>query len=202
LRLNVDLRQCWFPEFHADIGGGGDMDDHFVDDNGAPRTIEQISLAWMCDHIEGLVTFREDDHEVNAKPPQDAPKDNTKPHLKRQGTYAFLNAKDDNWTWGARRQVEPISVMYATDLGGGSVYRTLSQYNRTDLDIPAGKLPSKEDLEKMSLEYTRERIHPSVRLLINATEKYKPAALGYGPIMRYAGYDKYMYLSDIEIRPK
>jgi hypothetical protein len=72
-------------------------------------------------------------------------------------------------------------------------------------------LTSEEDLTETTTQYTREKIHPSVRLLMDATKnagkdnaknhtKYEPVALGYGPMMRWAGYDK--HLSEIEIKPK
>lgn len=197
LSLEVDLRQCWFPGFHADIGGGGNTDPEFVKDKKAHQ-IDQISLAWMCDQIDGLVTFHK--------------------HV----AYAFLpeahNAID--WKWTARGQKDAMTQMYALNTGGGSQYRSPGIYQLPHTEEEVERSAKKEAPGFFSKvfgghkqpekpvgvvipprRFTRERIHPSVQLLMDATEnapddqharKYLPAALGKSPIKRYNGYGDYI----------
>jgi hypothetical protein len=156
LSLKVDLRQCWFPGYHSDIGGGSTMDDSFVADKGAHNN-DQISLAWMCDQVEGLVTFHKD------------------------VAYAFLpGASIENWT--AKMSADPMKSYYWLNIGGGSIARAPGTYNRADLLTTYNKkgevvpLKENEDID----QHTRERIHPSVKMLIDATKQnsrpYNPAA--------------------------
>jgi hypothetical protein len=170
LQFKVDLRQCWFPGYHCDTGGGSATDPSYVGDEMAHK-IDQLSLAWMCDQIEGLVTFH------------------------RDVAYAFLPGSSiKNWT--AKMTKDPIEsfpmrFFYGSDLGGGSKYRTPGTYNRKDLHWRYGTdgepvtIMKKGDVD----QHTRERMHPSVKMLIDATNKssntpwlagskpYKPNAL-------------------------
>ncbi|PMD19920.1 hypothetical protein NA56DRAFT_574685, partial [Hyaloscypha hepaticicola] len=48
----VNLKQCWFPGYHGEVGGG------VAGPLGRNRlAIEDITLAWMCDQVDGLLTF-------------------------------------------------------------------------------------------------------------------------------------------------
>lgn len=44
----VNLKQCWFPGYHSDVGGhsSGAIDTNSVD---------EIAFAWMCDQLHGLL---------------------------------------------------------------------------------------------------------------------------------------------------
>ncbi|KAF4629330.1 hypothetical protein G7Y89_g8814 [Cudoniella acicularis] len=166
LTHSVDLRQCWFPGFHADIGGGCDTDDTF-NDNQLAHSISQISLAWMCDQIDGLVTFREDVGLV------------------------FLPDPEPNLDWMARKTKDPMTRFYQLNTGGGSHLRTPGTYNRKDLILSItdeGKEineSEKEGSQDISDQHTRERMHPSIRLLMEATAKYGPKGSGPAPKKHY-----------------
>ncbi|KAF4540294.1 protein of unknown function DUF2235 [Lasiodiplodia theobromae] len=48
-----NLKQCWFPGFHETVGGGATDTADAKD-----RTdIADITLAWMCDQVDGLLDF-------------------------------------------------------------------------------------------------------------------------------------------------
>ncbi|KAH6681674.1 hypothetical protein B0J14DRAFT_220477 [Halenospora varia] len=152
----VDLRQCWFPGFHADIGGGCDTDDKFEKDKKA-HSISQISLAWMCDQIDGLVTFRPD-----------------------VGMAFLPDPEPLTDVWMARKTTDPMTKFYSTNTGGGSHLRTPGIYNRTDLILTVGNdgeeinENEKQGGQKVNDQHTRERMHPSIRLLMEATSQFKP----------------------------
>ncbi|OMP87224.1 hypothetical protein BK809_0007310 [Diplodia seriata] len=51
-----NLKQCWFPGFHETVGGGATDTADAKD-----RTdIADITLAWMCDQVDGLLDFDDD----------------------------------------------------------------------------------------------------------------------------------------------
>lgn len=51
-----NLKQCWFPGFHETVGGCGGDDRA----NAKDRTdIADITLAWMCDQVDGLLSFND-----------------------------------------------------------------------------------------------------------------------------------------------
>lgn len=100
----VDLRQCWFPGYHCDIGGGW-----FTSATENQRNIDQHSLAWMCDQIDGLVSFDLEAAELT------------------------LPKVDPTAQWSGAMTVDPITTFYSTDLGGGSKHRTPGSYHHGEL---------------------------------------------------------------------
>lgn len=100
-RDSVDLRQCWFPGWHADIGGGCE-----TSATEEQRAIDDASLAWMCDQVDGLVTF---DVEAAA---------------------LTIRQVKETAEWTAERTLrDPCSVMYSLSLGGSSILRTPGSYH-------------------------------------------------------------------------
>lgn len=110
------------------------MTTKYVDNENAHK-ISQLSLAWMCDQIEGLVTFHE--------------------HAREE---FFPNKNLATWT--ARMSKDPFNWGYYMNTGGGSKLRTPGTYSRSDLN-PSEKTDA--------VQHTRERMHPSVKLLQDAT---------------------------------
>lgn len=51
--FKTNLKQCWFPGVHSDIGGGYDPEKDYV----TPHDFSDIALAWMIDQCDGLLTF-------------------------------------------------------------------------------------------------------------------------------------------------
>lgn len=49
--FKTNLKQCWFPGVHTDIGGG------YKDST--PHDFSDISLAWMIDQCHGLLAFND-----------------------------------------------------------------------------------------------------------------------------------------------
>jgi hypothetical protein len=47
-KAGVNLKQCWFPGYHSDVGGynDGQLD---------KSSIDEIAFAWMCDQLHGLL---------------------------------------------------------------------------------------------------------------------------------------------------
>ncbi|KAF4540708.1 uncharacterized protein LTHEOB_650 [Lasiodiplodia theobromae] len=123
---DTDLKQCWFPGFHADIGGGTTT--------GMEHTskIDQITLAWMCDLVDGLLDFDEDAcHELL--------------HLKKSRTSQVLTERK-KWAEG---DTNDSSILYNLPIAGGYVARTPGLYH---------KVPENEECAKA----TNETVHPSV----------------------------------------
>lgn len=101
----VDLRQCWFPGYHCDIGGGW-----YTSAGETQRNIDQYSLAWMCDQIDGLVSFDVEAAEL------------TLPKVEPEAAWSGFTTAD------------PITAFYSTDIGGGSRHRTPGAYHHGQLN--------------------------------------------------------------------
>jgi Uncharacterized alpha/beta hydrolase domain (DUF2235) len=88
----VDLKQCWFPGFHGEVGGGvaGPLGRTYL-------AIEDITLAWMCDQVDGLLTF---DDKVSRN---------------------ILGEIKENVKWGVARENDPTGFLYNLSVAGGSL---------------------------------------------------------------------------------
>ncbi|GME59164.1 hypothetical protein GTA08_BOTSDO03904 [Neofusicoccum parvum] len=51
-----NLKQCWFPGFHETVGGNGGESGVSMKDG---KDIADITLAWMCDQVDGLLAFND-----------------------------------------------------------------------------------------------------------------------------------------------
>ncbi|KAL1623030.1 hypothetical protein SLS56_008441 [Neofusicoccum ribis] len=51
-----NLKQCWFPGFHETVGGSGGESGVSMKDG---KDIADITLAWMCDQVDGLLAFND-----------------------------------------------------------------------------------------------------------------------------------------------
>lgn len=101
----VDLRQCWFPGYHCDIGGGW-----YTSAAENQRNIDNYSLAWMCDQIDGLVSF----------------------DLEAAGLT--IQKVEPTAAWSGFMTADPITAFYSTDIGGGSHHRTPGSYHHGQLN--------------------------------------------------------------------
>lgn len=98
----VDLKQCWFPGFHGEVGGG------VAGPLGRNRlAIEDITLAWMCDQVDGLLTFDE------------------------EASRNILGEIKGNVKWGVTRENDPTDFLWKLSVAGGSLLlRTPGSYHR------------------------------------------------------------------------
>lgn len=97
----VDLRQCWFPAFHGEVGGGvaGPVGRNHL-------AIEDVALAWMCDQVDGLLQFDEE----QAK--------------------NILGRIEEDAEWGVVREKDPTGILYTLSIAGGSALRTPGSYHQ------------------------------------------------------------------------
>lgn len=124
---DTDLKQCWFPGFHADIGGGTTAGKEHTSE------IDQITLAWMCDLVDGLLDFdQEACHELL--------------HLKKSRTSQVLTERR-KWAEG---DTHDSSVLYNLPIAGGYVARTPGVYHEGSET-------------KVDAKATNETVHPSVK---------------------------------------
>lgn len=147
---STDLKQCWFPGFHSDIGGGttaGGKKD--------VSEIDQITLAWMCDLVDGLLDFdKKACHELL--------------HLKESRTSEVLTERR-KW---AEEDTNDSSILYNLPMAGGYVARTPGLYH---------KVPENEECAKGGGDFvTNETVHPSVHYR-HDKKGYDPPALKQHP---------------------
>ncbi len=100
-----NMRQCWFPGYHCDVGGG-------VKTSAIPpqRRIDSISLAWMCDQVDGLLTFD------------------------TEAALLMIPPVDGSAEWSAGITEDPCSTFYSLNIAGSSILRTPGSYNK-DLEV-------------------------------------------------------------------
>ncbi|OJD29619.1 peptidoglycan binding domain containing protein [Diplodia corticola] len=137
----TDLKQCWFPGFHADIGGG-------TTDNKSTQTsgIDQITLAWMCDQVDGLLEF--DKTACKA--------------------LLFKDELSSGRTEWAEEDTHDSIGWYKLPAAGGDVVRTPGMYKK--------KLANKTCARKKGDFVTNETVHPSVRWRMSKKTNYNPPA--------------------------
>lgn len=95
-----ELIQCWFPGYHAHIGGGtvnGELDESSIDD---------ITLAWMIDQTGDTLTF--DDAEIKK--------------------FVASQAQPDSHKWGEGNLTDSASVAFLAPGAGGWKTRTPGEY--------------------------------------------------------------------------
>ena len=102
LKDKVDLKQCWFPGFHGDVGGGvaGPLGRNHL-------AIEDITLAWMCDQVDGLLTFDEEE------------------------SRNILGEIKEDVKWGVTMEKDPTGWLYTLGVAGSSIPRTPGSYRYT-----------------------------------------------------------------------
>jgi hypothetical protein len=95
------LKQVWFPGYHSDAGGGT------ATTSAIPEvSIQHISLAWMCDQVDGLLTFDE------------------------EAIQFFLPQVETAADWAAAMTADPCSFFYSLNVGGSSKHRTPGSYHK------------------------------------------------------------------------
>jgi hypothetical protein len=97
----VDLKQCWFPGFHGDVGGGyaGPVERNHL-------AIEDITLAWMCDQVDGLLAFDEEE------------------------SRNILGEIKEKVEWGVTMEKDPTGFLYTLGVAGSSISRTPGAYHK------------------------------------------------------------------------
>lgn len=88
----MDLKQCWFPGYHGEVGGGvaGPAGRNYL-------AVEDVTLAWMCDQVDGLITFDEEE------------------------SRNILGEVEENVKWSLWRESDPTGGIWNLSVAGGSV---------------------------------------------------------------------------------
>ncbi|OMP85171.1 hypothetical protein BK809_0000271 [Diplodia seriata] len=143
---STDLKQCWFPGFHADVGGG-------ITNNTSDSTsdIDEISLAWMCDQVDGLVQF--DKYACDAL------------LLFKEGPKGERKVPS-KWAEGCTND---SSFWYKLPIVGGDVFRTPGQYKKN--------LRNDTCFGGNGDFVTNETVHPSAHHRMEEIQGYLPRAL-------------------------
>lgn len=105
-----NLKQCWFPGFHESIGGGDTAAEHWMKKY-LPATSEMhdVTLAWMCDQVDGLLRF---DYDACEK--------------------ILLNADRDRVNWASAFETDlgfVLGFAFSFSIMGGIRRRTPGRYN-------------------------------------------------------------------------
>ncbi|GAO19021.1 uncharacterized protein UV8b_01147 [Ustilaginoidea virens] len=157
----VNLKQCWFPGYHSDVGGqkAGDLD---------ANSIDEITFSWMCDQLHGLlqlsgtvlqkyILFRLGDtnFDLSNKKIRDLAASWTK--------IGWANGKlsdTNSWTagWWVPSLLSTAKASYKRVPGETKAFEKV---NGTTKQIPCQNF--------------REEVHPSVYHRYRASVGYKPA---------------------------
>ncbi|OJD37769.1 peptidoglycan binding domain containing protein [Diplodia corticola] len=147
-----NLKQCWFPGFHESIGGGDTQLNHMITKLLPDSEMHDITLAWMCDQVDGLLHFNKD----------------------ACNKILLLNessgADTDRVNWATAFELDMMTLVqtFRLDVMGGSRTRTPGMYDLSDVQWASSR--------------TNETLHPSVRYRAEATARswfpYDPPALG------------------------
>ncbi|ORY69776.1 uncharacterized protein BCR38DRAFT_502653 [Pseudomassariella vexata] len=154
-RETTDLRQCWFPGSHINIGGGWE-------DQG----VSNMSLAWMMDQLSSVdVEFTNDaldrlfDQNVKYY-------ENLKPKDEKMIRRALSKSRPIYWAikkiHDANNPIRPWSL-HTTHSSGNAIYKLVGDITRTP-GLYKKINPNTGQPTKAFLEDTNERIHSSVRV--------------------------------------
>lgn len=183
--VTTDLRQCWFPGAHSNVGGGYD-----------DQEIANISLAWMMDQLASIGIAFQDDYidkifEQNVQYYENPPMGSAlaKSYERgRQPQWAITEVYDKHRPvrpWGLGKIWNSLTGIYFLT---GSKWRTPGLTERADPD--SGRLTS------VLMRNTNERIHSCVRVRLDL------GGLGLddkGPYKCHALLDKGWELRQIRI---
>ncbi|KAI0967915.1 peptidoglycan binding domain-containing protein [Xylaria arbuscula] len=180
----VNLKQCWFPGYHSDVGGHskGSIDTNSVD---------EIAFAWMCDQLFGLL-------QLSGSALQ-------KYILFRIGDIDFdtknKNIRDLEEAWSTIRWSDGV----LDDTNGWADWwwlpSLLSTASASYKRIP-GETPASEFLngKKKDINYKwfNEEVHPSVshRMLTAQNPPYMPAGLHEKSGWNYCSNGKEIVLNE------
>ncbi|KAK8250945.1 hypothetical protein HDK77DRAFT_480857 [Phyllosticta capitalensis] len=176
--VTTELKQCWFPGFHNNVGGGTSKIDTWTEDS---TDIDELSLAWMCDQVDGMLAFND------------------------RAVKRFLGRKcEAKNSWATGKIVDTTTMASRWPMSGGDAVRTPGGYHyqktegrlvrRPRFPVPYEKVsdPSHEDVNFLIQEATgmpviykgqsfrtNETIHPSVKHRATAMDHPQ---FGYRPI--------------------
>ncbi|KAI0502742.1 peptidoglycan binding domain-containing protein [Xylaria bambusicola] len=168
----VNLKQCWFPGYHSDVGGHSASN---IDTN----SVDEIAFAWMCDQLFGLlqlsgtalqkyILFRIGDLNLDTQNKNIRDLKAAWSTIKwSDGTLEDTNGWTD-WWW--------IPSLIST--------RSAS-YKRIPGETPASEVVDgkKKDIDYM---WFNEEVHPSVRHRMNTKDlSYMPEGLSKANGWRY-----------------
>ncbi|PCG90847.1 protein of unknown function DUF2235 [Penicillium occitanis (nom. inval.)] len=142
-----DLRQCWFPGIHGNIGGGADDPTAPANDHGE---IGDITFAWMVDNLSGMLTFEEEAIKYFIEQYQNSHIENT--------------AKGSINEWGCGPIISNFAGLQ------GAFFRLLGKKDRTPGGYPRDAGDGVEGA-------TNEYFHPIVRIRKLKVNNYNPASL-------------------------
>ncbi|OKL57390.1 hypothetical protein UA08_07532 [Talaromyces atroroseus] len=142
-----DMKQCWFPGIHGNIGGQADDPTSPANDHGE---IGDITFAWMVDNLSGMLTFEEEAIKNFIEQHHDSQADN-----KPKGS---INE------WGCGPIVSNFAGLQ------GAFFRLLGKQDRTPGAYPRDAGDGVEGA-------TNEYLHPIVRFRKLKVNNYNPASL-------------------------
>ncbi|KAJ9605793.1 hypothetical protein H2200_009642 [Cladophialophora chaetospira] len=181
------LKQCWFPGVHSDIGGSYD-----------DTALANLTLAWMVDHLDPILTINHDYIMDWIKPVQKGDLSVRGRHqtfTKDGGMATVRNTAPHPRPWGLGKIHDSMSFLFKL---GGSRVRTPGEYREQELASQHGVLfwmawkifhhfsHTFEDKHHAlpRLRRTNETIHSSVRIRMgkdgrgyNDKGKYDSSAL-------------------------
>ena len=161
------LKQCWFPGVHSDIGGSYD-----------DRALANLTLAWMVSLLDPILTINHGYIMDLIKPPQEGGVHLVGRHqtFKKDGSMGTVqNTTLHPRPWGLGKIHDSMSLLFKL---GGSRTRTPGEYREQELASQHGVLfwmawkifhhfsKSFEDKQHAlpQLMQTNETIHSSVRI--------------------------------------
>ena len=160
----TNLIQCWFPGYHAHIGGG--TTDSLDDES----SIDDLTLAWMIDQIGDSLTFSQEEMDV----------------------FVAQQTHPDNHRWGEGTLTDSASYAYLAPGAGGWATRTPGEYKleipeseRSDYYLPTKHYETNEFIHP-SVRYRMGKMKVQPQSLGNTKgwlggknpiTKYSPAAL-------------------------
>jgi len=174
------LTQCWFPGYHADVGGGT-VSGPLVDD----AEIAEVTFAWMVDQVSSMLTMDSDALNRYFLLPISPVIDPLPPGTSRTMTQGGAPEASPPATlprepakskicWGIGKISDPMTLFYRI-VGGEYVRRpgqTVMYYHK----YGKGQVPR---------ERYREEIHPLVHYRITQVPDYNPVPLAERKGWRY-----------------
>ncbi|KAF3917635.1 hypothetical protein AA313_de0206624 [Arthrobotrys entomopaga] len=181
-----NLIQCWFPGYHAHVGGGT------VSGKDDETSIDDIALAWMVDQVGDALTW--DEIELDKWVREQIPG-------KKMVNQGGKMVEVDKPAWGEGNLQDSASYAYLSPGAGGWDTRKPGQYDyksretktsgnaNDNIDKPINEefnsngfiqvLPHNINKAGRKWYPTHEYIHPVVRYRMKKMENRKPKNLGY-----------------------
>ncbi|KAF4539197.1 Cysteine synthase a [Lasiodiplodia theobromae] len=162
----TNLKQCWFPGFHESIGGGGvgiqywfqhwfpKLSTIFMPDT---SEMHEVTLAWMCDQVDGLLSFDEATVE-----------------------YILLRHGKNRHNWASCKEFDMMHILFffRLILFGGSRTRKPGRYYRSDVQTNESIHPSqgkakwvRKEVQPVLLKASQDRVELPEWIIRQSSEK-------------------------------